>query len=46
MKGLRERIIFKAFTLNPFPAADTIFLCLPNNVICAELKLGGKHSCI
>lgn len=21
-----------------------IFLCLQNNVICAEVKLGGKHS--
>lgn len=38
----RGRAVFKAFILNPFPAADTVFLYLQNNtVVCAELKLGG-----
>ena len=40
----RRRVVFKAFVLNPFPAADITFLYFQNNAICAELKLGGKHS--
>lgn len=41
----RGRVVFRAFVLSSLPAAGMIFLCLQSNaVVCAELKLGGKHS--